>query len=265
MLHILYIVFLIGFIIFYLLYHIYHKTLTKDIVTIIKNIIVSTTLLSIIYILLNHYGWLYFNLNRKNIIVIFISLTLLIYSFGLIINKEKTYKHNINLYLILFILLLISITFFIYRTDFSFNFQNLENILFYLENYQPFAHTTPYLFISNLVMLMPLSLLLMLKNEKYEKIFRQILIILPTILLIEIIEEISGNGSFDFDDIILNFSGAITFAIIISKTKLINYIKKIFYSDLKIPKFIKYSIYTFSSLIPLLFVISTIIKCLNHF
>ena len=265
MLHILYIVFLFGFILLYLLYHVYHKTLKKDILTIIKNIIVITTLLSIIYILLNHYGWLYFNLNRENTITIFISLTLLIYSYGLIINKEKTYKHNINLYLILFILLLISITFFIYRTDFSFNFQNLENILFYLENYHPFTHITPYLFISNLVMLMPLSLLLMLKNQKHEKIWRQILVILPTILLIEIIEEISGNGSFDFDDIILNFSGAIIFAIILAKTKLINYIKKIFYSDLKISKFIKYPIYTISSLIPVLFVISTIIKCLNHF
>ena len=114
-------------------------------------------------------------------------------------------------------------------------------------------------------MLMPLSFLLMLKDKKYEKISRQILIILPTILLIETLEEISGNGSFDFDDIILNFSGAIIFAFILAKTKLIHYVKKIFYSNLKIPKFIKYTIYTLFSLIPVLFVINTTIKCLKYF
>ena len=72
MLHILYKVFLIGFTLIYLLYHIYHKTLKKDKLTIIKNIILVTTLLSIIYILLNHYGWFYFGLDRKNIIIIFL-------------------------------------------------------------------------------------------------------------------------------------------------------------------------------------------------
>ena len=107
-------------------------------------------------------------------------------------------------------------------------------------------------------MLIPLSFLLMIKNKKYNNILNQIKIILPIILCIEFLQLYSDTGVFDIDDIILNLSGVMVFTFLITRFGIINKIRNLFYSDLKLNKYIKYSILFISILIPIYFVANTI-------
>ena len=94
-------------------------------------------------------------------------------------------------------------------------------------------------------MLIPLSFLLMIKDKKYNNIFRQLLIILPTIVSIELLQAFTHVGAFDIDDILLNYLGTIIFIYIITRFSIVNKIRNIFYTDYKIKENIKYTIFYF--------------------
>ena len=71
----------------------------------------------------------------------------------------------------------------------------------------------------------------MIKNKKFNNIFWQTIIILPIILLIEVTQALTHIGSFDIDDIILNYVGTIIFTFLITRFHLIDHIRKLFYSN----------------------------------
>ncbi len=263
--YIIYLIVLILSLVLYILYKYYKKDLFKDKITDTKNIILLLTSISYIFILSIDLGWLTFKLNRFNAITLILSLTLLIFSYGLIKNKKEIYNKNINYYMILYLVLLISLTIFIYRLDINLNIDRfISNVAFSIKYYEPFVHITKYYFNANIVMLIPLSILLMFKNDKYKNIFRQMTIIFITTILIELLQVLTSTGSLDIDDIILNFSGAIIFALLITKFKIVDYLKKIFYSDFRINKKIKYVLFTISLIIPVLFNINTILITIMH-
>lgn len=66
-------------------------------------------------------------------------------------------------------------------------------------------------------MIIPFSFLLMIKDEKYNNILRQTLITLPTILIIEFLQAFTHTGTFDIDDILLNYIGTLLFTFIITR------------------------------------------------
>ena len=57
---------------------------------------------------------------------------------------------------------------------------------------------------------------------------------------IEFLQLLTGTGTLDIDDVILNSGGVIIFTFLITRFKIIDYIKKIFYFDLKLNKKIAY-------------------------
>ena len=263
--YLIYLIVLILSLVSYLLYKYYKKDLFKDKITDIKNIILLSTNISYIFILSIDLGWLTFNLNRFNAITLILSLTLLIFSYGLIINKKEIYNKNINYYMTFYFVLLISLTIFIYRSEINLNINRfISDISFSIKYYEPFVHITKYYFIANLVMLIPLSILLMFKNDKYKNIFRQMIIIFITTILIELLQVLTSTGSLDIDDIILNFSGSIIFTFLITKFKIVDYLKELFYSDFKINKNIKYILFSISLIIPVLFNIKTVLITVKH-
>lgn len=84
--------------------------------------------------------------------------------------------------------------------------------------------------IGNLCLFIPLSFLLILKDNKYKNILRQTLILLPSILMTELLQMITSVGVFDIDDIILNYLGVLLFIIIMNIVN-IDKICKLFNSD----------------------------------
>ena len=88
--------------------------------------------------------------------------------------------------------------------------------------------------VGNIVMLIPLSFLLMIKNLKNKNILRQSVIIIPIIIIIEVLQAFTHTGSFDIDDIILNYMGVVVFTFLITRFKIIDKIRKLFYTDFKL-------------------------------
>ena len=88
--------------------------------------------------------------------------------------------------------------------------------------------------VGNIVMLIPLSFLLMIKNLKNKNILRQSVIIISTIIIIEVLQAFTHTGSFDIDDIILNYMGVVVFTFLITRFKIIDKIRKLFYTDFKL-------------------------------
>lgn len=107
--------------------------------------------------------------------------------------------------------------------------------------------------IGNCIMLIPLSFLLMIKNKKYNNILRQTPITLTLIIFIEILQTYTHTGSFDIDDIILNYLGTIIFTFIITRFNLIEKIKKLFYTDYKFNEKLKNYLLYFSLIIIIIF------------
>lgn len=182
----------------------------------------------------------------------FILLALHVFVIGILVNKEKTYKQNIKLYLILYIILLISLTIFINRPDFALFDANFLKTYVSEINIVPFKtiihfitgnlnlNIKLYNIIGNLVALMPMSFLLILFNKRYESYKEQLKILFITVLGIEFCQFILSAGRLDIDDFILNIGGAMIFFTILKKAKLIDPIRNIFHSDLSIPKTTKY-------------------------
>ena len=186
---------------------------------------------------------------------------LFIYTYGIINNEDKTYRNNINWYIMLYLLLLISITFLIGRTSLKFynwwysgQYVPFKTILSQLNN----GSTLSILknIIGNSIMLVPMSFLLMIKDKKYKNIFKQLFIILPIIIFIEIFQAFTHVGSFDIDDILLNYFGTIIFTFIITRFSIIDKIKKAFYTDYKIKYSVKCIIFSFALFLMLVYIFS---------
>lgn len=193
------------------------------------------------------------NLNISYItsLIIFILLSSLTFICGIIIDERKVYKNNLNIYIFLYFILLFSLTMFIERSGVVLvNKEYFKSYIKYI-NIVPFRTIFRYLsgnssimniiynIFGNLIALMPLSLLLMLKNEKNKKISWQFLKISIIVLIIEFLQFIFACGRFDIDDFILNVGGALLFCYFILKTNLLPKFSKIFTTDLSIKKLFK--------------------------
>ena len=225
------------------------------------------TVCILIYCYLLFIGWnqYIYGMSYTKCIIYVLLLCLNIYLFGIVFNKEKIYKKNINLYIIIFLVLLISFTFFIGRRSITFyrHWSIGQYIPFYtISNQFKYASIQVMIknIIGNVIVLVPLAFLLMIKDKKYNSIIYQSFIIIPLILFIEIIQSFTHTGVFDVDDIILNYLGSIIFIFIMSKTGLINLVKKIFYSDFNLNDNAKYILYFISLIFLILFIVSVFLK-----
>ena len=110
-----------------------------------------------------------------------------------------------------------------------------------------------------MIMLLPLSFLLMIKKTKYNNIFIQTIIILPITISIELLQAFTHTGSFDIDDIILNYLSVVLFTILVTKTKIINKFRKLFYTDFSLSSKTKKILYYSGLIILIIFDISLFI------
>lgn len=220
----------------------------KGKINVLKNIILIISLMIYSYLIFFGRNQYLFNMSYSKCILFLVLICLFIYSYGILINKEKTYKKNVILYMIMYMVLLISITFYIGRTEIKFY------DWWYAGQYEPFytiisqlkyGSTTSILknVIGNSIMLIPSSFLLMIKNKKYNNIFKQLIIILPIIIGIELLQAFTHTGAFDIDDIILNYIGTVIFTFIITRFSIIDKIRNIFYTDFKLNEKIKYILF----------------------
>ena len=184
-------------------------------------------------------------------IVTFILLSLFTFVCGIKINKKEVYENNIIIYMILYFIFLFSLTMLIGR--FGKTLINMKYFKMYLRdiNIIPFKTIIKYLtskvsfqvmiynIVGNFIALMPLSLLLMLKNDKNRKLSKQFIKISIIVLIIEILQLVFSCGKFDIDDFILNVSGALAFSYILLKTNTLSKIKRIFVTDMKLKSWVK--------------------------
>ena len=263
-------VLMLIFLIIYFIYKIKTKQLwTTPLKTITELIIFFTVSSFIITLSVTNLIFRY-SMTSIKAIIIMVSLSLLCFSFGLLMNKERIYKNNITIYIGLYLLLLLSITFFIARPNFNLEWDAIFHI--YEGSLIPFNTISRYFsgraslrsilynVLGNMVLLIPLSFLLMVKNKKYKNILRQMLFLLPLIIGIELFQEITGTGSFDIDDIILNVTGPIIFTFLITRFHIMDKIRTLFYSTWKGMLTFKYILYMIFSVIPLWFILETVIK-----
>lgn len=266
--YLLYLLIIITILLIYFLYKIKNKKLFKEKIKIFTELIFFLTTSSFIFILFSAFR--YTNMNYLKAIIIIVSLFLLVFSFGLITNNEKNYKTNINIYIGLYLTLLFSITFLIGRPRLNFNFNRITSI--YKDSLIPFNTISLYFsgnasfksiiynIFGNIIMLVPLSFLLMIKNKKYKNIFSQTLIILPLIIIIEVLQAYTHVGVFDIDDILLNYFGTIIFTFLITRFEIINKIKKLFYTDYSIKQNIKNILFYISIIILIMYIIIVLFK-----
>lgn len=194
-----------------------------------KYIFLIMNLISYLYMILFH------NVTFIYSIVYLSLLSIYVFISGISINDKKEYKRNINIYIMIYILCLISILFLVGRPPIR-----ISNS-WYISELIPFKTIISQLkygsineivrnIIGNLCLFIPLSFLLILKDNKYKNILRQTLILLPSILMTELLQMITSVGVFDIDDIILNYLGVLLFIIIMNIVN-IDKICKLFNSD----------------------------------
>ena len=236
----------------------------KEKINIFKNGILIISLLIYSYLIFIGRNQYIFNMSYMKCIIFILFLFLFIYLYGIVKNNKKTYKTNVNIYILLYFILMISITFFIGRTNiriydwwYAGQYQPFHTILSQL-SYDSIASILKNV-VGNSIMLIPLSFLLMIKNPKYNNILRQLVIILPTIIGIEILQSSTHVGIFDIDDILLNYLGTLIFTFIITRFSIINKIRKIFYTDFKIKKRNKYILFYLGSILLMIYIILILI------
>lgn len=194
-----------------------------------KYIFLIMNLISYLYMIIFH------NVTFIYSIVYLSLLSIYVFISGISINDKKEYKKNINIYIMIYILCLISILFLVGRPPIR-----ISNS-WYISELIPFKTIISQLkygsineivrnIIGNLCLFIPLSFLLILKDNKYKNILKQTLIILPSILITELLQMITSVGVFDIDDIILNYLGVLLFVIIMNIVN-IDKIRKLFNSD----------------------------------
>lgn len=180
-----------------------------------KYIFLIMNLISYLYMIIFHNVTFIYSIVYLSLISIYIFIS------GISINDKREYKRNINIYMILYILCLISILFLVGRPPIRISTS------WYIPEPTPFKTIISQLkygsineiirnIIGNLCLFIPLSFLLILKDNKYKNILRQTVIILPSILMTEILQMITNVGVFDIDDIILNYLGVLLFVIIMN-------------------------------------------------
>lgn len=216
-------------------------------ISIIKNtiLIISICLyLSLVYNSNNGFRVAY-----ERCIFFMILLCLFIFSYGLVKNNKKVYKNNSTLYILIFLLLLGSLTFFVGRGKFELDFEGTkygQYELFYTIKAQLERGSRESILrniVGNLVMLIPFSFILMIKSKKFNNLFFQSLIILPLTYGIELLQQYSGVGAFDIDDIFLNYIGAIIFTFLITRFHLMDKIRELFYKDFHLKEKLKYMVF----------------------
>ena len=180
-------------------------------------------LISYLYMIIFHNVTFIYSIVYLSLISIYIFIS------GISINDKREYKRNINIYMILYILCLLSILFLVGRPPIRISTS------WYIPEPTPFKTIISQLkygsineiirnIIGNLCLFIPLSFLLILKDNKYKNILRQTVIILPSILMTETLQMITNVGVFDIDDIILNYLGILLFVIIMN---IVNIDKKV--------------------------------------
>lgn len=204
----------------------------------IKKVFLILSLIIYAYLVFYRHNRFIYHMNYLKCTIFIVLISIVVFILGLIENESKSYRENINIYIILYLTLLVSVTFFIGRTDFKiykwwFPGQYVPFKTIKMQFKYALMHTLLKNVFGNLAMLTPLSFLLMIKNKKFNNIFWQTIIILPIILLIEVTQALTHIGSFDIDDIILNYVGTIIFTFLITRFHLIDHIRKLFYSNLK--------------------------------
>ena len=203
------------------------------------------------------------SLSYINIIIFYIFNALLVYITGLLTNEEKVYKFNIKLYIILYLICLLSVT--IFDRAFINSTSPINQLL--SGNFIPFHSINRYfktmylpLFLRNIVdnmlCLLPLSFLLIILNDKYKSILKQLPILLIIDVCIEILQGLTGCGICDVDDVLLNVGFAIIFTLIFKN--FIIKIKPIFYKEIFKNRIIKYILWGISLILVLIFDISLI-------
>lgn len=218
-------------------------------IIIIKNLVLISNIFIYIYLVFIGRNQYTYDMSYSRCILFMLLLSLFIYVCGISENRDKSFKTNINIYLILFFILLFSVTFIIGRDRFhlySWSYGGQMTPFRTIKSQIKYGSSLSILknLIGNSIMLIPLSFILMIKNQKYNNILRQTLITLPIIIFIEFLQTFTHTGTFDVDDIILNYLGTIIFTFIITRFNLIAKIKKLFYTDYKLnekPK--KYLLY----------------------
>lgn len=179
---------------------------------------------------------------------------LFIFMYGLIENKEKVYKRNINTYIVLYVIMLLSFTFFVGRAKMRFY------TWWYTGNYELFSTIIAQFkrgsflsilinIIGNSIMLIPFSFLLMLKDKKYNNIFKQFVILFPFVLGIELVQAFTHTGVFDVDDVFLNYGFTVLFTFLITRFSIIDKIRKLFYTDFELSEKLKKKLFYLSIVI----------------
>ena len=109
------------------------------------------------------------------------------------------------------------------------------------------------------MMLIPLSFLLMIRTKKFDNVFIQSVINLPIIIFVEILQAFTHTGTFDVDDIFLNYIGTIIFTFLITRFDIIGKIRNLFYTDFKLNNTMKLTIFYITLVIVIVFDISLIV------
>ena len=217
---------------------------------IMKNLVLIISLLVYLYMISIHKIYL-FDKSYLKLVLLVLLVCFMLYVYGIIENKDKVYKNNLNIYIMLYFLVLISVTFYIGRTklefyDWWYSGQYVPFQMIISEfKYGTFEEISRNV-IGNSIMLIPLSFLLMIKDKKYNNVLRQLLIILPIVIAIELLQAFTHTGSFDIDDIILNYFGTVIFTFLITRFHLIDKIRKFFYTDYKLKDNIKNTMFYIS-------------------
>lgn len=205
----------------------------------LKNIIlILNTILFYYLVFIGRNQYLY-DMNYLKSILFMVFHFFFLFFYGVLANNRKTYNSNIILYIVLYSYLLFAITFIIGRSEFK--FYNW----WYIGQYKPFytilsqfKYGSTLSIIKNIfgnsIMLLPLSFLLMIKNKKFNNILKQSIIILPIIIIIELLQALTHTGTFDIDDIILNYIGTLIFTFLITRFHIIDKIRKLFNTDFKL-------------------------------
>ena len=85
-----------------------------------------------------------------------------------------------------------------------------------------------------------------------------------TVLIIEVLQFVFNCGVFDIDDFILNIGGSLLLYFLLTKTKLINIIKRLFYTDFKLPNKVKYILLGIITIIEVLIIGSMIYNLIGN-
>ena len=167
-------------------------------------------------------------------------LTILIFIKGMISHKKSVYKYNLNLYLFIYLIAIIILAF-IYDRYFA------DKFIFHLipgHLITKFLQNDPevtlfkviYNYLGNLFLFVPFTILLILKNKKYQNPKKMFITLFLFTFIIETIQTTTGLGEFDIDDFILNILGGMLTLQIILKHKFLPKITNLFNTNFHLKK-----------------------------